>query len=140
MINPNASLEEIRKIAIDNITAIVTNYVDVIAQKEMETVNELILENERKQQELQAQEELIKSKLMGMQNPYSYQQQVIPNVPDMNMANGVIQGNPQMNVPPMQNGMNQMYPNQGMINQGFVPNVPDMNMMNGVIPQDQQNS
>ena len=58
----------------------------------------------------------------------------------MNMANGVIQGNPQMNVPPMQNGINQMYPNQGMINQGFVPNVPDMNMMNGVIPQDQQNS
>lgn len=140
MMNPNASLEEIRKIAIDNITAIVTNYVDVIAQKEMETVNELKLENERKQQELQAQEELIKSKLMGMQNPYSYQQQVIPNVPDMNMANGVIQGNPQMNVPPMQNGINQMYPNQGMMNQGVLPSIPDINMMNGVIPQDQQTS
>lgn len=131
-INPDASLEEIRKIAIDNITAIVTNYVDVIAQKEMEAVNQIRLENERKQQELLAQEELIKTKLMGMQNN-PYQQPMAPNM----MANGVVQ--PQMNMPINQSVMvPNMYQSQGMINPNMVPNTPDMNMANGVVqPQPQ---
>ena len=134
-INPNASLEEIRKIAIDNITAIVTNYVDVIAQKEMEAVNQIKQENERKQQELLAQEELIKSKLMGMQNN-SYQQPMNPN---MNMMNGVVQA-PQMNMAPNQVAIApNMYQSQGMMNQGAMTNIPDMNAMNGVVQSPQMN-
>lgn len=133
-INPNASLEEIRALAIDNITAIITNYVDVIAQKEMEAVNQIKQENERKQQELLAQEELIKSKLMGIQNNL-YQQTMNPN---MNMMNGVVQ-NPQMNMGIGQAAMPQnMYQPQGMMNQGVIPNISDINMMNGTLPQDQQ--
>lgn len=176
---PDASSEEIRKIAIDNITAIVTNYVDAIAQKEMEAANQIRLQNERKQQELLAQEELIKSKLMGMQaNQYNYQPQMnpqmgmpqqqmampmgqmgmdtniyqntnmmnqgmnqgmVPNMPDMNAMNGVVQGQPQMAMPINQMGIDtNIYQNQGMMNQGMAPNMPNMNMMNGVIPQDQQ--
>lgn len=176
-ITENSSLEEIRKIAIDNITAIVTNYVDAIAQKEMEAANQIKLQNERKQQELLAQEELIKSKLMGMQsnqynfqqpmpqmapnmnmgnvvqqqpgmpmgmpgmgmqpNPYNFQQPMPQTTPDMNMA-GVV-GQQQMGMPMPPVDMNQnMYQNQGMMNQGMASNVPNMNMMNGVIPQDQQ--
>lgn len=176
-ITENSSLEEIRKIAIDNITAIVTNYVDAIAQKEMEAANQIKLQNERKQQELLAQEELIKSKLMGMQsNQYNFQQpmpQMAPNMnmgnvvqqqpgmpmgmpgmgmqpnqynfqqpmpqttPDMNMA-GVV-GQQQMGMPMPPVDMNQnMYQNQGMMNQGMASNMSNMNMMNGVMPQDQQ--
>lgn len=130
----NASSEEIRQIAIDNITAIVTNYVDAIAQKEMETVNQIRLENERKQQELLAQEELIKSKLMGMQsNPYNFQQQMTPQMPNMNMMNPAMQPQPQMAMPMGQMGMDtNMYQNQPMMNQGVAQGIPDMNMMNGV--------
>lgn len=123
----DASAEEIRKIAIDNITAIVTNYVDAIAQKEMEAANQVRLQNERKQQELLAQEELIKSKLMGMQvNSYNGYQQGMIN-------NGMSQHS-QMAMPMGQLGIDSnIYQNQGMMNQGIAPNMSDMNMMNGAV-------
>lgn len=134
-ITENSSLEEIRKIAIDNITAIVTNYVDAIAQKEMEAANQIKLQNERKQQELLAQEELIKSKLMGMQsNPYNFQQampQMAPNVNMGNMGNVFQQTQPQM---PM--GMSGMQPNQYNYQQTMPQTTPDMNMA-GVVGQQQ---
>lgn len=133
-ITENSSLEEIRKIAIDNISAIITNYVDAIAQKEMEAANQLKLQNEQKQQELLAQEELIKTKLMGMQsNPYNFQQPIQQMPPNMNMGNNGVSMQPQMQMGMPGMGMQ---PNPYNYQQPMPQNQPDMNM-NGVVGQPQ---